>query len=168
MPEVLELFMELAAIPSPPGEERAVADVVASYLRDCAVDVDEDDAGAKIGATAGNLYARLEPTVEGRPIFLCAHLDTVPPTGRIEPVVDDEGVVRNAAGTILGADDKAAVAAMLEATAALSSAPRIVPAALRTTPSSSTTGSMRPVGGTVSRCAQRKIGVPGAVASMRV
>src|SRR6266511_489397 len=116
MPEVLELFMELAAIPSPPGEERAVADVVASYLRDCAVDVDEDDAGAKIGATAGNLYARLEPTVEGRPIFLCAHLDTVPPTGRIEPVVDDEGVVRNAAGTILGADDKAAIAAMLEAT----------------------------------------------------
>jgi len=115
MPEVLELFMELAAIPSPPGEERAVADVVASYLRDCAVDVDEDDAGAKIGATAGNLYARLEPTVEGRPIFLCAHLDTVPPTGRIEPVVDDEGVVRNAAGTILGADDKAAVAVMLEA-----------------------------------------------------
>ncbi len=107
--------MELAAIPSPPGEERAVADVVASYLRDCAVDVDEDDAGAKIGATAGNLYARLEPTVEGRPIFLCAHLDTVPPTGRIEPVVDDEGVVRNAAGTILGADDKAAVAVMLEA-----------------------------------------------------
>src|SRR6266511_1138074 len=91
MPEVLELFMELAAIPSPPGEERAVADVVASYLRDCAVDVDEDDAGAKIGATAGNLYARLEP------------------------VVDDEGVVRNAAGTILGADDKAAVAVMLEA-----------------------------------------------------
>jgi tripeptide aminopeptidase len=115
MPEVLELFTELAAIPSPPGEERAVADVVASYLRDCALDVDEDDAGAKIGASAGNLYARLEPTEPGRPIFLCAHLDTVPPTGRIEPVVDNEGVVRNAAATILGADDKAAVAVMLEA-----------------------------------------------------
>jgi tripeptide aminopeptidase len=116
VPEVLDLFAELAAIPSPPGEERAVADVVAAYLRDCALDVDEDDAGAKIGATAGNLYAQLEATAPGTPIFLCAHLDTVPPTGRIEPVVDDEGVVRNAAGTILGADDKAAVAVMLEAT----------------------------------------------------
>jgi tripeptide aminopeptidase len=116
MPEVLELFTELAVIPSPPGEERAVADVVTAYLRDCAVDVDEDDSGEKIGSTAGNLYARLERTAPGTPIFLCAHLDTVPPTGRIEPVVDDEGVVRNAAGTILGADDKAAVAVMLEAT----------------------------------------------------
>src|SRR6266545_4311583 len=108
MPEVLELFTELAAIPSPSGEERAVADVVSAYLRDCALEVDEDDAAAKIGATAGNLYTRIEATAPGTPIFLCAHLDTVPPTGRIEPVVDDEGVVRNAAGTILGAYDQAA------------------------------------------------------------
>jgi tripeptide aminopeptidase len=115
VPEVLDLFTELAAIPSPSGEERAVADAVAAYLRDCALDVDEDDAGERIGSTAGNLYARIEATAPGTPIFLCAHLDTVPPTGRIEPVVDDEGVVRNAAGTILGADDKAAVAVMLEA-----------------------------------------------------
>jgi tripeptide aminopeptidase len=116
MTEVLELFTELATIPSPPGEERAVADVVATYLRNCALEVDEDDAGAQIGATAGNLYSRLEATTSGTPIFLCAHLDTVPPVGRIEPVVDDEGFVRNAGGTILGADDKAAVAVMLEAT----------------------------------------------------
>ena len=46
-------------------------------------------------------------------MFFCAHLDTVPPEGPIEPVVED-GVVRNAAGTILGGDNKAAVAAMLE------------------------------------------------------
>jgi len=116
MPEVLKLFTELAAIPSPPGEERPVADVVSAYLRDCALDVDEDEAGAKVGSSAGNLYTRLEATASGTPIFLCAHLDTVPPIGRIDPVVDDEGIVRNAAGTILGADDKAAVAAMLDAT----------------------------------------------------
>ena len=100
MPEVLELFAELAAIPSPPGEERPVADVVLAYLRDCALDVDEDDAGQKVGATAGNLYTRIEATARGTPIFLCAHLDTVPPTAAIEPVVED-GVVRNAAGTRL-------------------------------------------------------------------
>src|SRR5438874_10123913 len=63
----------------------------------------------------GNLYARIEPTADGQPLFLCAHLDTVPPTAAIEPVVEED-VVRNAAGTILGADNKAAVAAMLEAT----------------------------------------------------
>ena len=38
----------------------------------------------------------------------------MPPAGPLQPVVAD-GVVRNAGGTILGADNKAAIAAMLEA-----------------------------------------------------
>ena len=65
MTDVLDLFVELAAIPSPPGEERAVADRVAGYLRDLGLAVDEDDAADRVGATMGNLYARLEPTAEG-------------------------------------------------------------------------------------------------------
>jgi len=113
--DVLALFLELAALPSPPGEERAVADRVLAYLHDLGLEADEDGAGAEIGSTMGNVYCRVRPTTEGMPLFLCAHLDTVPPAGPIEPVVDD-GVVRNAGGTILGADNKAAVAAMLHAT----------------------------------------------------
>jgi tripeptide aminopeptidase len=109
----LELFLELAALPSPPGEERAVADVVLRYLDDLGLRPDEDDVGSRIGSTMGNVYARLEPTAEGTPLFFCAHLDTVPPDGPLEPVVED-GFVRNAGGTILGADNKAAVVAMLE------------------------------------------------------
>jgi len=110
---VLDLFLELAAIPSPPGEERAVADVVLRYLRDLGLTADEDGCGPSIGSTMGNVYARIEPTAPGTPLFFCAHLDTVPPAGRLEPVVDD-GFVRNAGGTILGADNKSAVVAMLE------------------------------------------------------
>ncbi|HZR94129.1 MAG TPA: M20/M25/M40 family metallo-hydrolase [Gaiellaceae bacterium] len=109
----LELFLELAAIPSPPGEERGVADVVLRYLRELGLRPDEDGAGAAIGSTAGNVYARLEPTAAGTPLFFCAHLDTVPPSGPLQPVVED-GVVRNAGGTILGADNKSAVVQMLE------------------------------------------------------
>jgi len=113
--EVVGLFTELAALPSPPGDERAVADIVTRYLRDLGLSVEEDGAGMAVGSNSGNLYCRLEPTNGGgTPIFLCAHLDTVPPTAAIEPVIDDEGVIRNAAGTILGADNKSAVAAMLE------------------------------------------------------
>jgi tripeptide aminopeptidase len=112
----LDLFLELAAISSPPGQERPVADRVVAFLNGLGLDVDEDDVGPSIEATAGNLLCRLEPSMDGgTSIFLCAHLDTVPPSGPIEPVVED-GVVRNAAGTILGADDKSAVAVMLEAT----------------------------------------------------
>ncbi len=112
--DVLPLFLELAALPSPPGEERAVADVVLRYLRDLGLTPDEDGAGAEIDSTMGNIYARLEPTTEGVPLFFCAHLDTVPPSGPLQPVVED-GIVRNAGGTILGADNKSAVAGMLEA-----------------------------------------------------
>ena len=116
-PGVLDLFLELAAISSPPGEERAVADRVVRYLADIGIPAEEDDAAARLGGTTGNILARLpatEPTDGGTPIFLCAHLDTVPPTAPIEPVVAD-GVVRNARDTILGADNKAAVAAMVDA-----------------------------------------------------
>jgi tripeptide aminopeptidase len=101
---------------SPPGEEREVADRVTLYLRELGLDVEEDGAGPEIGSTAGNLYCRLDGTDGGGvPLFLCAHLDTVPPEGEIEPVLED-GTVRNGAGTILRADNKSAVAAMLDAT----------------------------------------------------
>jgi tripeptide aminopeptidase len=113
--EVVSLFTELAALPSPPGDERAVADRVAAYMRDLGLEVSEDDAGTLIGSNAGNLYARVEATDGGTPLFFCAHLDTVPPEAGIDPLLED-GVIRNAAGTILGADNKAAVAVMLEAT----------------------------------------------------
>jgi tripeptide aminopeptidase len=113
--DVLSLFLELAAIESPSGNERAVADRVTAELRGLGLEVEEDDAGVAIGSNAGNLLCRLPGRVEdGTPIFLCAHLDTVPPDGRIDPVVED-GIVRNAAGTILGADNKSAVAAMIDA-----------------------------------------------------
>src|SRR4029077_13510165 len=73
-----------------------------------------DASGEAVGSDAGNIYCRLPGRDQaGTPLFLCAHLDTVPPEGPIEPVVED-GIVRNAAGTILGGDNKAAVAAMLE------------------------------------------------------
>jgi tripeptide aminopeptidase len=112
---LLDLFTELCALPSPSGDERAVADRVAAELRGLGLDTHEDDSGPRIGSTAGNLHCRLPGTNGvGTPVFFCAHLDTVPPAGPIEPVVE-EGVVRNARGTILGADNKAAVAVMIEA-----------------------------------------------------
>ena len=120
-PDVLTLFLELAALPSPPGEERAVADRVLKYLGALGLEADEDDAGARIGSARGNVLCRVAPSNggSGTPLFLCAHLDTVPLEGPIEPVVGEDGFVRNTGGTILGADNKAAVAAMLEGAARL-------------------------------------------------
>ncbi len=111
---VLDMFLELAAIGSPSGQERAVADRVHAFLNGLGLETDEDAAGEAIGSEIGNIYCRVPATAEGTPIFLNAHLDTVPPTDSIEPVVED-GVVTNSNDTILGADNKAAVVAMLAA-----------------------------------------------------
>ena len=112
---VVDLFLELCAIPSPPGQERAVADRVTRELDAIGLEWDEDGCGPAIGSTAGNVLCRLPGTRDGGvPLFLCAHFDTVPLDGELEPVLED-GIVRNAGGTILGADDKSALAVMVEA-----------------------------------------------------
>ena len=114
---LLALFLELCAIPSPSGHERAVADRVVQELTSLGLVWDEDDAAARIDGDTGNVYCHIPATNGGggTPIFLCAHTDTVPPEGAIEPVLGEDGVVRNAGGTILGSDNKAAIVAMLGA-----------------------------------------------------
>ncbi|HEV2059528.1 MAG TPA: M20/M25/M40 family metallo-hydrolase [Solirubrobacteraceae bacterium] len=107
-----DTFARLCAIPSPFGSERACAEAVARELRGMGFDVEEDGAAAETGAGCGNLLARIPGRGE-RTIMLCAHLDTVPQDGVIEPVLDD-GAWVSAGDTILGADNKAAVAVILE------------------------------------------------------
>jgi tripeptide aminopeptidase len=107
-----ETFVRLCEIRSPTGEEREVADTVAAELRALGLEVSEDDAAGPAEAGAGNLLARIPGSGEGWVMF-CAHLDTVPHRGRVE-VLEDEGVFRSRGDTILGADNKAAVAVFME------------------------------------------------------
>jgi tripeptide aminopeptidase len=117
---VAAVFTELAAIPSPSRDERAVADRVTVHLAALGLIVREDDTAAAIGGACGNLWCRVSGEGDAAAILLGAHLDTVAPTTEIEPVLRD-GVFSNATNTILGADNKAAVAAMLVATERLMS-----------------------------------------------
>lgn len=106
-----DLFAELCAIPSVSGHERAMAERVARDLRALGYEVVEDDAASETGAECGNLLARI-PGRSERSVMLCAHLDTVPHEGVVEPVLVDNGW-ESAGDTILGADNKAAVAMLL-------------------------------------------------------
>lgn len=112
---LVALFTELAAISSSPGAERQVADRVIAELERIGLVWNEDGAAAELGGDTGNLIARI-PATDGAatPLFFCAHLDTVPEPGEIMPVVE-AGVVRSGGDTILGADNKAAVATLLAA-----------------------------------------------------
>jgi tripeptide aminopeptidase len=107
-----ELFVRLCEIRSPTGEEREVADTILAELRALGLEVSEDGAAAAAGAGAGNILARL-PGEADEWVTFCAHIDTVPHDGRIE-VVESDGVFRSAGETILGADNKAAVAVFIE------------------------------------------------------
>jgi tripeptide aminopeptidase len=109
---MLDRFVRLCEIPSPTGDERAVADAVLGELRELEVDVREDGAAGPAKAGAGNLIARLPGAWEGW-VMLCAHLDTVPHEGPVEVELVD-GVYRSRGDTILGADNKAAVTVLME------------------------------------------------------
>ncbi len=109
-----DTFARLCEIRSPTGEEREVADTLAAELRALGLEVEEDDAAGPAEAGAGNLLARVEGERDEYVMF-CAHVDTVPHKGRVE-VVNDEGVFRSGGDTILGADNKAAVAVFMELT----------------------------------------------------
>jgi tripeptide aminopeptidase len=100
---LLETFLTLVRIDSPSGEEAAVAQELAARLRELGLAVELDP--------LHNLVATLPG--QGNPCLLAAHMDTVMPGHGIKPVVKD-GVVYSDGTTILGADDKAGIAVMLE------------------------------------------------------
>jgi tripeptide aminopeptidase len=99
-----DVFAALCRIPSPFGREAEIAAHVTRELEGMGLAVEAD--------TRGNLLARINGRSD-RTVLLCAHLDTVDVHGEIEPVVVDGGW-ENAHDTILGADNKAAVAVFLE------------------------------------------------------
>jgi tripeptide aminopeptidase len=112
MERLHETFVRLCEIRSPTGEEREIADTLLAELRALGLEANEDDAAGRARAGAGNILARL-PGRSDRWAMFCAHIDTVPHPGLIE-VVEDDGVFRSRGETILGADNKAAVAVLME------------------------------------------------------
>jgi tripeptide aminopeptidase len=100
-----QTFAALCAIASPSWHEQGVADWLTAELAALGVATTADE--------HGNLLARIDGRAE-RSVLLCAHMDTVPHGDTpIEPVCED-GVWVNRHDAILGADNKAAVAMIVE------------------------------------------------------
>ncbi len=113
MSRVLDTFLDLVRITSPTRREAAVAAYVAAALEEAGCDVRFDDSREGTGSDTGNLLATLPGTAPGPVIALSAHMDCVQPCEGVEPVITD-GVVRSAGETVLGGDDKAGIAAIIE------------------------------------------------------
>ena len=112
---LVECFMKLVRIDSVSREERDLADFLIEKLEGLGLEVIVDQAGEEIKANTGNIIARLNGNIkEAVPIMFAAHMDTVVPGKNIEPILSGEKIVSNGK-TILGADDNAGIAALLEA-----------------------------------------------------
>jgi len=114
MPRVLTTFLDAVRIDSPSGEEAEFGAWCAERLTGIGCDVRFDETGPLCGSDSGNLIAEFPGRASGTVVVLSAHLDTVSPGRGIVPVVED-GVVRSVGDTVLGSDDKAGIAAILEA-----------------------------------------------------
>jgi tripeptide aminopeptidase len=106
---MVEQFMEMVRIDSESGDE-------ARFMAYLLGELEALGASAALDAY-GNLIASLpaQNCTATEPILLSCHGDTVKPGVGIEPLLGDDGVIRSAGETILGADDKAGIAEVLEA-----------------------------------------------------
>ncbi len=140
---VVEEFLRLARIDSPSMQEREIADYLARKMAGLGLQVTEDQAGEAIGSIrskktgksigsnrdeetrkaignirsehTGNLIGVFPGNLPGAPtVLFCAHMDTVEPGRGVKPVIREKTIYSDGS-TILGADDKAGIAALLEA-----------------------------------------------------
>ncbi|SDN39826.1 M20/M25/M40 family metallo-hydrolase [Alkalicoccus daliensis] len=111
---LLNEFLELVKIDSETKYEREIADVLIKKFQELGMKVEEDDSMKHTGHGAGNLICTLEGSISAPAIYFTSHMDTVVPGLNVNPIVK-EGYVYSDGTTVLGADDKAGIAAMIEA-----------------------------------------------------
>lgn len=112
---IIKEFSELVSIDSPSYKEREMADALKEKLKAIGFTVKEDEAGAKIGGNAGNIYAYMEGELNAEPILFCCHMDTVEPSRGKQAVVREDGTITSSGETVLGSDDLSGVVDILEA-----------------------------------------------------
>lgn len=110
----VELFLALVQISSPSGQEKAIVKAIAAWLKENEIDFEIDQADQLTGGDTGNLIAKKITDPNKPTILFITHVDTVEePGGRVAPVVDKNNIISSSGETILGADNKSAVAAVL-------------------------------------------------------
>ncbi len=112
---IIRRFMQLIAIDAPSYHERAMADELTRQLLTLGASVWEDEVGAVLGGSAGNLVARIPGSVDAIPLLFSSHMDTVEPALGKQAILQEDGRITSAGNTVLGADDAAGLTAILEA-----------------------------------------------------
>ncbi|NEW06166.1 M20/M25/M40 family metallo-hydrolase [Paenibacillus sp. SYP-B3998] len=114
---LVEEFISLVQVDSETRFEQEICVVLKEKFSKLGLHVVEDDSMVRSGHGSGNLICTLEATDSNEAIptiFFTSHMDTVAPGKGIKPQIGDDGYIRSDGTTILGSDDKAGIAAMIE------------------------------------------------------
>ncbi len=106
MSDVISIFFDLVQINSPSGHEAKVAKHIHTFYKQLGFSPKIDKHNnviVKISSTSKSL----------EPLLLNAHTDTVQPGEGIKPFIDSNGYIKSKTNTILGADNKTAVASIM-------------------------------------------------------
>ncbi|MGG1618617.1 tripeptidase T [Paenibacillus sp. NRS-1782] len=114
---IVQEFMELVQVDSETKHEQEISRVLKEKFNELGLEVIEDDSREKTGHGSGNLIVtwKAEGAEQAPKLFFTCHMDTVTPGKGIKPQLGEDGWIRSDGSTILGADDKAGIAALFEA-----------------------------------------------------
>lgn len=102
----VEEFCRLVGIDSLSFHEEKMVAYLTKRLADMGIQPQTD--------SMGNIYAYVKGGKDEKPVLLCAHTDTVAPGLGKKAVIDGSGKITSDGTTVLGADDAAGIAAILE------------------------------------------------------
>ena len=114
---LLDTFLELVQINSETGHEEVIQPILKNKFEQLGLNVVEDNASEKEWLGANNLICTLPSTSEDNSIpsiYFTSHMDTVVPGINVKPHVSDDGYIYSDRTTVLGSDDKAGLAAIIE------------------------------------------------------
>lgn len=110
--DIVKYFISLIKIDSESKNEKKVAQKLALDLEQLGAITSFDNANDKTGGNIGNLYASFSGKPGKKPLFFCAHLDTVVPGKGIKPRIENNRIVSDGT-TVLGSDDKSGIAQII-------------------------------------------------------
>lgn len=110
---MVDEFVELVRIDSLSLKERQMCDTLKRKLTELGYQPVEDDAGKKLGGQCGNIICTVKGSREVPAVLITAHMDTVVPGIGKTPVIEGD-IIKSDGTTILGGDDAAGIAVILE------------------------------------------------------
>lgn len=117
---IINLFSELIRYDSESFEEKKIGKYVEERLKALGLELLTKD-GTELAFLEAhpesypNIHARLKGTGRGKPVLFSAHLDTVSPGKHKQLTITDDGIIRSAGDTVLGADDVSGIVSIIEA-----------------------------------------------------